>query len=122
MKTELTLEESRQLIDLGVDPKLASKEAHSLDDRNQLVKSPVFQLSDILAILPKGIGGYHLTIEATDDEYDVTYQYYDRYDGYDCLPDEIIAAPELIDSLYQLLIWCIENHHYNPKNEEECQK
>ena len=45
MKTLLTVKESQRLIDLGVDPKLASRETFIFDK--------IFTLDDILTILPK---------------------------------------------------------------------
>ena len=57
MKTLLTVEESQRLIDLSVDPKMAS-ESVLTDEYNEQSKSfrhPLFALTDILSILPKEI-------------------------------------------------------------------
>lgn len=62
MKTTLTIEESARLIELGIDPKLASKweivDATDENDPNSFLdyeEYPIFDLSDILSILPKEI-------------------------------------------------------------------
>ena len=127
MKTTPTIEESAHLIELGVDASLASKcrIQHEADGEVEyrivphdeycyelasLNPQPIFDLSDILSILPKEIDGYHLNIEASDDGYDVSYILYDRNDGLLFL-GATPTAPELIDALNQLLIWCLENGH-----------
>ncbi len=117
MKTELTPEESSRLIELGVDPKLASCQQYVESGKTRCgielppLPKPVFRLMDILAILPKEIEGSDLTICAKKDGWAVFYT------GRKIrLSDTRVCAPELIDALYQLLIWCINNGHYNPKN------
>lgn len=140
MKTELTVEQSAKLIELGVDASLASKcrVQHEADfeveyrivpqdefcyEMASLNPQPIFDLSDILSILPKEIKGYQLHIDATIKGYNAAY--YVIYD------DEIIdiceidngdggfSAPELIDSLYQLLIWTIENDYVKLNTEKK---
>ncbi|MBD5283332.1 MAG: hypothetical protein HDS31_01795 [Bacteroides sp.] len=61
MKTKLTLEESARLIELGIDPKMAS-EREFVDkteiNSNQFLEIeeyPRFTLADLLSILPKDI-------------------------------------------------------------------
>ena len=110
MKTELTVEESARLIELGVDPKMASNTTITDYDLDMVYYAPRFSVGDLINILPKEIDGYHLSIEATDDGYDVAYILYNRNDGLLFL-GAIPTAPELIDSLYSLLIWAIENGH-----------
>ena len=117
MKTTLTIEQSQKLIDLGVDAKLAS-EHHvgrwehysngSYPDPDSV--SPLFSLSDLFSILPKEIDGYHLNIEAVPKGYNVAYFLW----GEDAPWSGMIMdskckryAPELIDALNSLLIWCL---------------
>ena len=102
MKTELTVEESARLIELGVDPKMASRETFIFDK--------IFTLDDILSILPKEI--------EQEDRHPMTVVYYwnstkkEWIAYYDYVEKTIMAsAPELIDSLYQLLIWGFKNGH-----------
>ncbi len=148
MKTELTPEESAKLIELGVDPKLASMvswkstkdwQGNNINENNKhLVLKPfrpavmgfesfdckdIFTLTDILAILPKGIrhkeGPYGLCMEY-DCDWEVSY--FNMANFLTPNKEGFIAfaqASELIDALNQLLIWCIANGHYNPKNEEK---
>ncbi|MDE7402772.1 MAG: hypothetical protein K2M87_05110 [Muribaculaceae bacterium] len=102
MKTTLTIEESARLISLGVNPKMASEETFILDK--------VFTLTDILSILPKEIDGYHLSIEATSQGYEVSYMLWDCGDeAYHFMG--ATERPELIDALNQLAIYCLENNH-----------
>ena len=104
MKTTLTVEESQRLIELGVDPKMASRETFIFDK--------IFTLYDLLSILPKEIDGYELNMSANKCEYFVSYILWDTMDGGDYIKDILsfkqFSAPELIDALNQLLIWCLE--------------
>ena len=114
MKTILTAEESQRLIELGVDPKLASMKEfvpihpEVLKGNAEYAKPwgwfPKFRLEDILSILPKEINGYHLNIEASEQGYEVCYKLWDTYHFMGAT-----ESPELIDALYSLLIWCLES-------------
>ncbi|MBD5421496.1 MAG: hypothetical protein HDR38_08175 [Treponema sp.] len=118
MKTILTPEESRRLIDLGVDTKLASKRTLGVQIPTGIPNvyhkkeggDPIFTLADLLSILPKEIKGYHLEMGTNDDEW------YAEYDSVR-LKDSYTFAPELIDALYQLLIWVIENGYVKPSKD-----
>ena len=127
MKTKLTIEESARLIELGVDAKLASKcqVQHEADfeveyrivphdefcyEMASLNPQPIFDLSDLLSILPKEI--------KQEDRHPMTVVYYwnstkkEWIAYYDYVENTIMAsASELIDSLNQLAIWCLENGH-----------
>ena len=119
MKTTLTIEESAKLIELGVDPKLASME-ESVGSTNPqgyggmvIRYKPIFTLADILLILPKEINdGYNLNIDVTGKYYGAAYVCWDEDENGKAVIKNIIfeaITPELIDALYQLLIWVIEN-------------
>ncbi len=130
MKTELTPEESARLIELGVDPNLASGNRYTISETKEycgysreiividgylddyLSQEQFFTLTDILAILPKEIDCFSSLEIGTDNG-----EWYAEYDALNH-KGSCVFAPELIDALYQLLIWCINNGHYNPKNEE----
>ncbi len=164
MKTELTVEESAKLIELGVDPKLASKcllyfcdeydeplaswdryeengkvfcateEAYgrsvesrivSMDadfDQSAKEENPIFDLSDVIGILPNSYFNekYHdtmnLCIEHLNNKWFVNYRYYTG--GEIVAQDVEKEALELIDSLYQLLIWSIEQRYVKPKTDK----
>ena len=128
MKTTLTIEESARLIELGVDAKLASLKEF-VDIHPEVLKGnaeyakpwgwmPKFRLEDILSILPKEIDGNILVINATEfnketeklEEGWTAFYVNCKYDvafG----EESIFSAPELIDALNQLAIWCLENNH-----------
>lgn len=119
MKTTLTIEESARLIELGVDPKLASKKEF-VDIHPEVLKGnaeyarpwgwfPRFTLADILSILPKEIEfinrddtGCHFRLGI---EWNVSLKEWAVGCGM------YKSAPELIDALYQLLIWMLENNY-----------
>ena len=130
MKIQLTAEESAKLIELGVSPERASEicmafngtYAYVHGEEAQLVRDCVyghfyveecriFTLADILDILPKTQdvrgesarlqvynhpAGYWVVSYATCDGGTLTYQ------------TPCFSAPELIDALYSLLVWCLE--------------
>ncbi len=124
MKTQLTVEESAHLIELGVDAKLASKHTLGVQTPTDIPNvyhkvgggEPIFSLSDLLSILPKEIDDYHLSIEVSNKGYDVDYELWDSIEDRTFFMGSSFA-PELIDALYQLLIWCLENGHL--KNEKK---
>ena len=123
MKTTLTVEESARLIELGVDPKMASECVSTTKvcaSGRGIIRlpevKPIFNLADILSILTKEINHHHLNIEASEQGYEVCYMLWDNEDeAYHFMG--ATESPELIDTLYSLLIWAIENKHYNPKSE-----
>lgn len=114
MKTTLTIEESARLIELGVDAKLASVSKYLYNkNTSQHSKVFIFTLSDILSILPKEITTSE-TIMGDDFTSDIEINWCSNVRlwkcGYTCLPRpvDVGCAPELIDSLNQLLIYVIE--------------
>lgn len=120
IKTTLTVEESDRLIDLGVDPKLASEiEYRPKKSGYGRLKYRVYSLADILSILPKEIGHMRiLTINSTNTLYFAFYAHWEKeyLSSYEekvthGINDKAFSAPELIDALYQLLIWAIEQKY-----------
>ncbi len=122
MKTELTIEESARLIALGVDPKLASKTIVT-DEYNEHwdnFQHPVFDLKDILIILPKEIKTDETImgdnyISELNVRWDCGRRQWDCHYLIIARTRHVGLASELIDSFYQLLIWCINNGYYNTK-------
>lgn len=137
MKNELTIEQSQHLIELGVDAKLASKYCSAMKigmGCRGIVRipesKPIFELQDILAILPKEIkhkfdDGSSFTaqlfMEIYEGKWKVGYQESRKGATQTNLFEEKprlnlywVWLPELIDSLYKLLIWVITNGHYKP--------
>ncbi len=119
MKRNLTVEQSDKLVKLGVDPSKASKYevfGNTFYGRGigENVK-PIFTLADILELLPKEIKNvygdpYGLNLN-WDEDWEAAYfnvaQFMSCQGGilHGC------TAPELIDALYELLVWCIDNKH-----------
>lgn len=101
MKTELTVEQSKHLIDLGVQD--FPSEVEMKDGKLY----SVFTLTDLLEILPKeekvNNSTFNLEIHFYNDIVHVIY----------CIggifPLAIKESKELIDALYELTVWCIEN-------------
>lgn len=115
MKKNLTIEESARLIELGVDVKLASGES--------LVGGALFALTDLLSILPKMIDGYHLNIDMITEGYTAGYIMWDDDEKWEAvinnfMPDGFFA-PELIDALNSLLIWCLTEKKINFNTEKK---
>ena len=112
MKTILTIEDSQRLIELGVDPKLASRRKTEYDENVVPRSYPIFTLTDILNILPKGIvhKGLWIKFRITTWIDEPWFAGYQNQIGEYVTPNHApFSAPELIDALYQLLIWVIEN-------------
>ena len=112
MKTTLTIEESARLIELGVDAKLAShKESNFYNGitSDEFKVYYLFTLTDLFSILPKEI-----EIEGEKEDLNIVMDNYGALVGYPKFHEKhgcAFVAPELIDALYQLLIWAID-HNY----------
>lgn len=115
MKTELTIEESVKLLELGVDPNLASSycvdrwkhySAGYFPDPDGV--EPIFTLTDLLSILPPATRGLGGIIFGLSVERGIWVAQYDNCQG------SRNYGKTLIDALYQLLIWAIENKAYEP--------
>lgn len=120
MKTELTTEQSHHLIELGV-PKEKASEVENGGAGNEVDKYIyTFTLTDLLVILPKEIvvtilNKYQEEIKAKHRftfEW-LGYGYLVGYKEFAINPNLItkFMADELIDALYELTVWCIENGH-----------
>lgn len=107
MKDRLTAEQSNRLIELGVDPSKAS-------ESDIYGRKPIYTLSDLLELLPKEIYNGRikasLTTIADNDGWYAGYDYYDLT-GASTDNEKSIEAPDLIDCLYELLIWCVKEKH-----------
>lgn len=116
MKDKLTIEQSQRLIELGVDPSRASKReiVHDPNPKKEYTAT-IFTFIDILSLLPKEIEApdywgevdtCSLGITTNNDVWEVSYYGVDNV---------FRKAPELIDALYSLLVWAIENDYLNLK-------
>ena len=116
MKLQLTKEQSRNLIDLGVPKEKASliqpTDSYEIDDLIITNGVPIFNLTDLLEMLPKeieckyGLTPIVITFGGTcnGDEVDGWFAYYD-----DILETIEIGSNELIDALYKLIVYVLEN-------------
>ena len=142
MKTQLSIEESARLIELGVDAKMASTicldfngtYAYVSGDEKDTVQDcvngeyytqepTVFTLTDLLSILPKSYFSeeYYaemtLCIEVLNGKWFVNYRCY--CGGELAAQDVEKEAPELIDALNQLAIWCLTEKGINLNQNKE---
>ena len=119
MRNLLTAEESAKLIELGVSPERASERTPDYTDINNTGRPlerrellPIFTLADILDILPKKITFGHRTncrlklqlIISSKDRISEVWQACYLHTSLNANAE----APELIDALYSLLVWCLE--------------
>ena len=119
MRNLLTAEESAKLIELGVSPERASEIKVEVKEPSRgcpniycsEVKHPIFTLTDILDILPKKITFGHRTncglklqpIVSSKDRISEVWQACYLHTSLKANAE----APELIDALYSLLVWCL---------------
>lgn len=109
MKTTLTIEQSAELIKRGVSADKASYDscATSVGSTVRTPIQPIFTLADLLSLLPKKI----------DDTYRLKIQSCDWPTWTVCYTDFQSGAKgwhqsmELIDALYNLLLWAIDHNH-----------
>lgn len=107
MKTCLDKTQSQHLIDLGVPKEKASIE-------QDMYGPALFTLTDLLEILPKEIEGRYINhslcmnygCDMPESEHNLWFAYYD--DLNDLEPK---YAKELIDSLYELCVWCLKSKY-----------
>ena len=115
MKTQLTKEQSKHLIELGIDENKATYSDNVYDwSINDYPR--YFTLTDLLEILPKEIfdedlySQNYLVLEITNTRlWHVGYAHEISYEGYCFLIGRF--ADELIDTLYELVCWCLENKY-----------
>lgn len=102
----------------SVESRIVSMDADF--DQSAKEENPIFDLSDVINIVPKQIpypkpNRLQILYPFTKSgEIMVRYATFD-----DASVEKDFIATELIDALNQLLIWCINNGKYNPKNEEK---
>lgn len=113
MKTELTIEQSAKLIESGVPKEKASKIELTYDRKKEIhTRYQIFTLADLFDLLPKNIEKHNLHIVAKDDYYLVSYSLYSDLNDTEAFIEDMCWAhgDELIDALYALLLWVIDNH------------
>lgn len=115
MKNQLTKQQSQHLLELGVP---REKMTQLVEHKGLIpIVERTFRLTDLLEILPKEIKPnkgwqkadyYELVITHTkEDEWDVNYYSWNCEEFLSNIPE----THELIDALYELTVWCLENGH-----------
>ena len=121
MKQALSIEQMKHLKELGLDTSDASMcfEWNESDSDNMVVTSMdadtnydyyhgTYTLQDILNKLPCFIGNQVFTIQKLANSYTCLYME----------PYKITESKELIDAVYEMLCWCIENGYVKVGKEE----
>lgn len=121
MKTELTIEQSEELIRKGVSGYKASSSVNAIlteDGVKIIPEQPIFSLSDLMELLPKEIhtdeqGTCWLNLSGENSGWTAGYSYYTE--GFGNGEDYFVnvSESELIDTLYQLALWCADNGYLN---------
>lgn len=111
MKQQLTVEQSSELIKRGIARSKAS-EFSQWEQHGSLI----FTLSDLLEILPKSIRNsipwiYGLNISWHDNKWNVVYITWFDTTRYNVI--HACSSVELIDALYQFVVWCLDNGYIN---------
>lgn len=115
MKTTLTPEQSATLIAKGISADKASEKKREYTDLGTFIGNAlIFTLADLLSLLPNNYPGdeldsgdkrVYLTISAVD---------WNRWMAKYSTVNKVIAArtyDEMIDSVYELLLWAIDHNH-----------
>lgn len=113
MKTELTREQTEKLVNLGLTPKIGL----------------FFKFTDLLEILPDEINAVSRKKYTTQTDIVwcrlhiiskriVSYRSMRLYTSAELYISAEFQEEELIDSMYKMVIWCVENGHINTKNEK----
>lgn len=110
MKTQLNKDQIQKLLDVGIDRCFASDKGYAVDELSfvGVVEYPVFKLEDIIRLLPKDFEDDRF-LQMENWRETVWYVGYATSIG-NGESEEIIqfGEKELIDALYQLLLWTIE--------------
>lgn len=117
MKKLLSAEQSANLIAKGISAHKASEKKREYTDLGTPIGyTPIFTLADVCALLPKGVihDGLSCKLRITS-WYDESY-----FAGYENQVGKYImgnpydapfSAEELIDAIYELLLWAIGHGH-----------
>lgn len=117
MKNNLAPEQSQRLIELGVDPSKASCTVIT-DEYNETTDNfqhPIFGLTDLLELTPKEMQDEDGDPYGLQMDYDEKWEacYFNWVNLYVANKEgslHSVRAPQLIDALFELLVWVLENH------------
>ena len=123
MQTKLTTEQSKHLIELGIPKEWASlllpTDSYEVEDIAVTTGIPIFEIDDLLAILPSSIFCRSEFSTRQFDRYIITrelgqgkaeYILYYACKEVTLTLNPIIYEEELVVGLYKLLVWVLENH------------
>ena len=115
MKKLLSAEQSANLIAKGISADKASEKKREYTDLGTPIGyTPIFTLADILGLLPKElmIDGvtYYLNMLCME----TWVANYINAVGDDYVTGILHSTTELIDALYNLLLWCLDNNLIKP--------
>lgn len=119
METTLTPEQSATLIAKGISADKASEIKEYDDAVSQWTHrgAPIFTLADLLELLPKKIneGNYYLDLSYGFGDWTASYILWNDCDEGTYIRDTQgeKTEKELVDALYELLLWAIDNGHIN---------
>lgn len=114
MKTELTIEQGRRLIECGINASAYASTVLTFDDPvSQWTNrgAPVFTLTDLMILLPPrkpfadAEAYLNIHFELAGHTWVAEYLDFDKDD--DVIVEK--SATELIDALFLLCLWCIDN-------------
>lgn len=108
MKDRLTPEQSQRLIELGVDPSKASGNTEYGAWADSEHGKPIFDLSDILSLLPKTI-----SLHGDTCQFEIKWhcgEWIAKYDDPESCYFHSEYSFEFIDALFELLCWVLINH------------
>lgn len=114
MKTTLTPEQSATLIAKGISADKASEKKREYTSLGTPIGyMPIFTLTDLLSLVPKtipdGVGKFSYVLKIQPNSlpgWQVCYYAYSLDKGKGYCRDE-----ELVNALYELLLWAIDNGH-----------
>lgn len=113
MKQALSIEESAELIKRGVSESHATSSIWYPSENAYVYR--VFTVVDLLSLMPKAInhGHYYLDLSYGFGNWTASYILWDDCDEGTYIRDAQgeKTADELVDALYKLLLWCLDNNH-----------
>lgn len=113
----LSIERSADLIKHGISANRATEIKVNDDPVSEWTHKgcPLFTITDLLSILPKAInvGHYYLDLSYGFGDWTASYIHWDSCDEGTYIRDVQgeKTSEELVDALYKLLLWCLENNH-----------
>lgn len=110
MRNTLTVKQSRELVNMGLDPDRASYFDWVNDKDGVSHRVPIFMVTDLIQILREiKFEGYRFVI-ADYEEYGWRIEY--RHTKNPIYVMHSVGNPELVDGLYYMMEWVLRMNHY----------